>query len=450
MPYEPGNQNNAAQYIAQAGTDVAAGIRQFQQNDLMRSTDISKFYSTAKEDTDLVKFLSDPTKAPPAVAKIYQKLDSTGHISVAEAAQLGSFTDLYTKNKVEQQTSAARKAQTDLATAQGLQVGQQTKDLQAKSAQDASDQAAFQKATSGPKEKLIENFFAYGGSVEGAKRLGFDVDKYLGASGVGSMEPYIVDLGNGVKAIYSPKTGGFSPLPQTPEQIAAAESAKADAANTSLSSVKELDALSSASDLAQDNLRTLSRIEGLYSQPGVSTGWAQPAITEARAILDRFGVKTEGLANQQQLEKELNNLVLDRGKEFMKGGGSVSNFERQLISNALANPSLTKEANLAILQVMKLASQRQVALEDLRTQLEQKGMSPTEIAKSLRSAKKQIMAQVDQQQKDLKAEDLLNPSQLASARAPKANVPPLLAAPGAQGQGGGGDLPAGWTLKGNP
>ena len=109
----------------------------------------------------------------------------------------------------------------------------------------------------------------------------------------------------------------------------------------------------------------------------------------------------------------------------------MSNFERQLISNALANPSLTKEANLAILQVMKLASQRQVALEDLRTQLEQKGMSPTEIAKSLRSAKKQIMAQVDEQQKDLKAEDLLNPSQLASARAPKANVPPLLAAPNA-------------------
>lgn len=106
MPYAPGNQNNAAEYIAQAGNDVAAGIRQFQQNDLMRSTDISKFYSTAQTDPALVQFLSDPTKAPPGVSKIYQKLNSTGHISVAEAAQLGSFTDLYTKNKVQQQTKA--------------------------------------------------------------------------------------------------------------------------------------------------------------------------------------------------------------------------------------------------------------------------------------------------------------------------------------------------------
>ena len=106
MPYEPGNQNNAAQYIAQTGTDVAAGIRQFQQNDLMRSTDISKFYSTAQTDPALVQFLSDPTKAPPGVSKIYQKLQSSGHLSVAEAAQLGSFTDLYTKNKVQQQTQA--------------------------------------------------------------------------------------------------------------------------------------------------------------------------------------------------------------------------------------------------------------------------------------------------------------------------------------------------------
>ncbi len=106
MPYEPGNQNNAAQYIAQTGNDVAAGIRQFQQNDLMRSTDISKFYSTAQTDPALVQFLSDPTKAPPGVSKIYQKLQSSGHLSVAEAAQLGSFTDLYTKNKVQQQTQA--------------------------------------------------------------------------------------------------------------------------------------------------------------------------------------------------------------------------------------------------------------------------------------------------------------------------------------------------------
>jgi len=106
MPYAPGNQNNAAEYISQAGNDVAAGIRQFQQNDLMRSTDISKFYSTAQTDPALVQFLSDPTKAPPGVSKIYQKLQSSGHLSVAEAAQLGSFTDLYTKNKVQQQTQA--------------------------------------------------------------------------------------------------------------------------------------------------------------------------------------------------------------------------------------------------------------------------------------------------------------------------------------------------------
>ena len=150
MPYEPGNQNNAAQYIAQTGTDVAAGIRQFQQNDLMRSTDISKFYSTAQSDPNLVGFLSDPTKAPPGVAKIYQKLQSSGHLSVAEAAQLGSFTDLYTKNKVEQQTSAARDASTKLATAQAGNYNALAAQASAKAEQDKADHELLKQLYNNP------------------------------------------------------------------------------------------------------------------------------------------------------------------------------------------------------------------------------------------------------------------------------------------------------------
>ena len=150
MPYAPGNQNNAAEYISQAGNDVAAGIRQFQQNDLMRSTDISKFYSTAQTDPALVQFLSDPTKAPPGVSKIYQKLNSTGHLSVAEAAQLGSFTDLYTKNKVEQQTSAARDASTKLATAQAGNYNALAAQASAKAEQDKADHELLKQLYNNP------------------------------------------------------------------------------------------------------------------------------------------------------------------------------------------------------------------------------------------------------------------------------------------------------------
>jgi len=433
MPYEPGNQNNAAQYIAQAGTDVAAGIRQFQQNDLMRSTDISKFYSTAKNDTALVQFLKDPTKAPPAVAKIYEKLDSTGHISVAEAAQLGSFTDLYTKNKVEQQTSEARKAQTDLATAQGLQVGQQTAGIKAANTRLASDQTAFQEANKVPKDQWINVYIQKGGSLQGLKDLGFDVDAMLNGKPAKGMT---FNNEAELEATY-PKNAYDYSLVKNPNGTV---------------TVPTVSPRAPASSNVEPGFRLKADGTGLEPTPGGSADLAiKAAQKKAESAIDsRLGQADVVMRNIDRVLPKLTG-----GTTGLVGvvaskvpGWEAYNVEKQ-IDTIKANIGFEQLADMransptggALGQIaIKELDFLQAALGNLDI-----GQKADQLVQTMNDIRSHY-----QNYKDTIAAIRAGKTELASARAPKANVPPLLAAPTAQGQGGGGDLPAGWTLKGNP
>lgn len=127
----------------------------------------------------------------------------------------------------------------------------------------------------------------------------------------------------------------------------------------------------------------ISRITDLYNK-GATTGFAQPLLTQAASALSRVTGKQVNIANQQQLEKEMGNLMLETSRSLMKGGGSVSNFERELVLKATANPSLTPQANMQILGVLNQIAQRNLALEKERVRLDDLGVPANQIAKEVR------------------------------------------------------------------
>jgi hypothetical protein len=139
---------------------------------------------------------------------------------------------------------------------------------------------------------------------------------------------------------------------------------------------------------------SLKRISDLYGQ-GATTGFGQPVLSAAQAALSRMTGKNVKLATQQQLEKELNNLVMEQGRALMKGGGAVSNYERELIAKSTANPSLDPQANLAILGVMQRVNERNVALDRRRIELDEQGKTGPEIARELRKLRDSMSVGVD-------------------------------------------------------
>lgn len=127
---------------------------------------------------------------------------------------------------------------------------------------------------------------------------------------------------------------------------------------------------------------SINRIKELYKQ-GATSGFGQSLLTQAGAAMARITGKETKIANQQELEKNLGNIMLRTSQELMKGGGSVSNFERELVAKAQANPNLTPQANLQILEVMQKLADRNIALEKERIRLDDLGVPTTQISKEL-------------------------------------------------------------------
>ena len=387
MPYEPGNQNNAAQYIAQTGTDVAAGIRQFQQNDLMRSTDINKFYSTAKDDTALVQFLKDPTKAPPAVAKIYEKLDSTGHISVAEAAQLGSFTDLYTKNKVQQQTQADNAAKMAMEKQRIALSGRSVAVDEARQAFEAGKPA---KGMTFPNQGALEKEYP---------KNDYDYSMVKNPDGtvtVLTVSPRAPTSSN-VEPGYRPNAAGtgVEPIP-------------GGSADTALraAEAKRQSAIDSRLAQADTVMRNIDRV--LPKLTGGTTG-----------LVGVVASKVPGW-EAYNVEKQIDTIKANIGFEQLAdmransptGGalGQIAIKELDFLQAALGN-----------LDIGQNADQLVQTMNDVRSHYQ----NYKDTIAAIRAGKTE-----------------------PSAKAPKP-ISPFIAAPGSQGQGGGGNVPDGWTLKGN-
>ena len=169
----------------------------------------------------------------------------------------------------------------------------------------------------------------------------------------------------------------------TPEEEGKKAGLVKDAELKATDASKLLGEVSDAAESSRVASGSLKRITDLYKQ-GATTGFGQPVLSTAASAIARITGKNVQIGTQQQLEKELNNLVMEHGKALIKGSGAVSNYERDLIAKSTANPSMTPQANLAILGVMQRINDRNVALDRKRIELDEAGKSGPEIASELR------------------------------------------------------------------
>lgn len=399
MPYNPGityDTQSLAQGIQQAGQNIATGLREYEANKRMASDALAKFEATAAANPDILKFL-DAGNAPAGAASAYKSLTSGGTLPVQKAAMLAQFADTFAKQRAAAQEQQMQKLQIEQFQRQASQIAQQQ-------AQDNLARQYGQGTGAGVLSPQLQNnpFFKLNAQslAGGSGRLTGDqvldhIAKEDAISGKGSKnQPQEVTLPSGAKVAFSPSTGGFSVLPQAAEALGKAEMAKTEAETSAKSASALLNDITDTAENARHTIGTVDRILSLYDA-GAQSGFAQPTLTQARAALARFGLAKEGLGNQQQFEKELNALVLERGKELMKGGGAVSNYEREAVQKASANAGLTPEANKQILGVLKAIAERSVKMDELRTKLEDDGKSNVEISKAIRKLRDTMPIGVD-------------------------------------------------------
>lgn len=201
-------------------------------------------------------------------------------------------------------------------------------------------------------------------------------------------------LPSGAKVAFSPSTGAFSVLPQTPQDIAKAEAAKSEADLTTKSANAFLDDVTTGAESGRKMISQVDRIIQLYGE-GAKSGFAQPVMTQMQSALGRMGFGRKELATQQELEKELNQVAMEFRREIMKGTGQVSDYESKAVERAVANISNIPEANVKILTVLRNIQERAVKLDTLKMQLEDSGMSQVEIAKRLRKERANIPIGID-------------------------------------------------------
>lgn len=196
-------------------------------------------------------------------------------------------------------------------------------------------------------------------------------------------------------------SGRLQPVGVDPELAANAAGLKAGAEADAKKSAENAHALMTAIHDSAESARiqsgSIKRISDLYRQ-GADSGFAQPILTQAKALLQRAGLKVEDLSTQQQLEKELGTLALETSRELMKGSGTVSNYERELVQKATANTGLTPQANLAILGVLQRIAERNVLLNQERVRLDDMGVPAVQIAKELRRLQEQTPIGVEELQ----------------------------------------------------
>ncbi len=390
MPYAPGityDTTSLANGIAGAGQSVAQGIREYSINQAKDKEAEGIVAGLLQSNPDILQ------GADPKTAKLLEKFKN-GDTGLKDNIFLAGWAQMTQKGLEKKQEMEAQSMQLQQMKAQAAQQAAARQFLsQAAQAQGGAtgplSNEAYKQFTSPLAQDAVALSKFSGGlpSQEVLARMQDTRETNAAKAGKGDKNnPQEVTLPSGAKVAFSPSTGAFSVLPQTPEQLAKAEGAKQEAELSTKGATTLINDITDSAENARHTVASVDRILSLYDQ-GVASGFGQPTLTQARAAFARFGLGGDGLANQQQFEKELNNLVLERGKELMKGSGAVSNYERQAIEKATANPTMVEGANKQILAVMKNIGLRTIKLDELRSKLEDQGASSVEIGKQIRKAR---------------------------------------------------------------
>lgn len=381
MPYAPNIQydtTSVANGINGATQNVVNGFQQFQMNKAKNAAAQGLITGALSASPELAEGLDEKT------LKLLDKFKS-GNTGLNDNLLLaGVFA---TQQKGLEQKQEMQMRQQQMAALQ-----QQTKLKQQADDQEQADNSALNAAFGGDPEKFLETYTKGKGSIAGLKRLGFDVDRMLypksttfdvervrSTDAKGNPIEISIDKHTGKEVARGPVQRAVLSPEEEGAKAGLVEEAKgkADSANKFLSDISD------GAEDARQSSATVDRIFNLYKE-GAQTGFAQPTLTKFKSALARFGLGKEEIGNQQQLEKELGNLVLERGRALMKGGGSVSNYEREAVEKASANASNSIEANMQILGVLQNVAKRNLAIEKKRIDLEDDGLTQVEIAKKLR------------------------------------------------------------------
>jgi hypothetical protein len=351
MPYNPGITDQSGMLRAQGTIAQAEGIasgfsggfKTFQQNKLRNQV-------LQGENEGLIKaFMSDPETAkyaPEGIDKFLTKVEKGGGLGLDDNIKLNGMLNSALKTKgvigeQQQRQQAIALQQQQIAESKSQQAQQafilQREQLMAQQ-QAAMDQRNQQLAQFGngvgtgvlkPEAQAAMNAqmktnpqaLLLARALQQTKDPGVirEIIQANAAAAKGNKAGVIESrLPSGALVAESPSTGAFSVLPPSPQQAAAIEGAKAEAEMNSKNSASFLTGISDAAESARSTIGTVDRVLSLYDQ-GVQSGFGQPTLTQARAALARLGLGGGDIGNQQQFEKELNNLVLERGKELMKG-----------------------------------------------------------------------------------------------------------------------------------
>jgi hypothetical protein len=140
--------------------------------------------------------------------------------------------------------------------------------------------------------------------------------------------------------------------------------------------------VASGAEAAQAALPNLQEIERLYAN-GVTSGFGQDFLTSAGAAALRMNIgDAKSQADKEQLQKLLTSTALGTA-QGMKGEGTISNFEREMIAKASADVGKSPEANLRIIRLARAAHERQIDMEKMRQDLEDQGLDTPKIKAKL-------------------------------------------------------------------
>lgn len=395
-----------AQAITNVGNSIAQGMNQWFQNDKQDTQTRAQVAALLPQFADRLTNPEDKTLLEKFINHKSNYKDN-GYLLGVFATLKASDEDRAKQQYMQAQTALLQQQQ----RAQERQLAmQQTADANLKFAEDVGKNPFIYNNQSVARAKAITGDPLYS-VANSARTFGLDpalVERFSTSRytpGASVLEPFTMTTtdakGNPVHTTINKRTGqiiGQGPvIPQagTPqmqaETASLVEQAKkeADSANTFLTDVTD------SAENARVRASAIKRINALYDA-GAQSGFAQGQLTDIQAALSRVGLGKKGLSNQQQLNKELNTLVMETGRDLMKGGGSVSNYERSLIADSTANPSLDPAANRNILKVLGAIADRAVILDRERQKLDDQGLPQVEIAKRLRKLRDSIPVGIEE------------------------------------------------------
>lgn len=171
----------------------------------------------------------------------------------------------------------------------------------------------------------------------------------------------------------------------SPEEMARSASLTKEAETEATSANTHLDSVRASAETSEIKLRDIRRIHELIDE-GAKTGWGQPVINRATALLTRAGLwDASKQAKAEELQSLLSRDALAKTVEYMKGQGSITEAERSRIDAIAANVSMTPGANKNLLAATEAIAIKAKEAERLRRKLKEQKMSNVQISEELRN-----------------------------------------------------------------